>query len=186
MLGPEEAVGRRWSWLNLTDGGRVRFVAVDAVIAHALAATPIPISDHASVRAIPVVAELRSVALRAKLHRVTELNELSPREVQSRRLPFRVTLSAAQIAVNELESRVKLGQFVRRTGYGGWFSQGVTIGTGDAQGFSTIVRLVRRQTGELRWGMNPHCSLSTNRRRSKLRRLVTVAGNRGCKAAQDE
>lgn len=58
---------------------RVRVVAVDTMNAFAIAAREIPVSAHATMRAVLKVSPLRSVTLRAKTERFRRIDVLAGR-----------------------------------------------------------------------------------------------------------
>ncbi len=95
-------------------------VAVHAVVPLARPPTQVPVPRHPPVRALAVVAVLRTVTLGAELQGVRELQFPTVREPQSVVVPRVMATQAGQLAVGIGQPLVKLVQLDGRMGSGTW------------------------------------------------------------------
>jgi len=91
----------------------MRIVAVLAVIASPAAARQIPVSVHAAVRTVLIIAELRAVTLRTQRHRIGVVELRAIRQMQLR-VTARILMArhTSQLPVLELQPLMKLIQLV--------------------------------------------------------------------------
>lgn len=107
-LGGEESVPRARTWDYRCDLGNVWIVAVDAVISNFLASCGVPIARHSTVGAVLIVAKLRPMTLRAQPQRVSNLNHLTTRKMETWKLPPRVARTAFDSAVGERHPKMEV------------------------------------------------------------------------------
>ena len=132
MLCGGKAITRTGHGLDDRDLRRVRIVAVHTVIPFARAARAIPISGHPPVAAVLVIAELRAVTLRTKLHRIGERDRRPIGQMQPGIAALRVmTRDAGELSVIQLQALMELIEILRRPVLPVGRSRGVTRRTGD-------------------------------------------------------
>ena len=96
---------------HLGEGRVVRVVAIDAGVAGAATTGEIPVALHAAVAAIPVITELRSVALGAESHAGAEVDRLTVCQFEGVVIRGVVATQTAQLTVGVGEALVKLVEF---------------------------------------------------------------------------
>jgi hypothetical protein len=130
---------------------RMGIMAIDAAFALPWTARQIPVTCHASVRTMLVIAGLRSMALGAERLHLREVNGAAFGQTQAAIFGGRVTGNAPQFAVMKLKSLVKSRELLalscRRVG----LQIGMTARTSNGYFAAECIELTGRDTGRTLW-----------------------------------